>query len=294
MPNRHPLPLRPTTSHLALIGFAAGVVPMMRAPACIRQYPSPSAMWIRRTRELLPSGSTTRRFTMTPQVLEARRHPDRHHGKPDHWHTLVNIHALRPRQGIYAKSRLTLTIDEGKHLVESEEIRPHPANRHAAAQRSAFRQLRAGAQRPRRQAPGSAGDPSGRRREGAVFAAARCGRLRLNFWQGQTPDVPYEEGAHAPDLPLLVGYSGGTMTDGARHHKDIALWGTGLDSSGPVSVDGKSQVQMIPGGSPPPANTPSNMFFANASASARSPRPPTNGWARPSTGATVPTTCITV
>src|SRR5206468_10752877 len=43
-------------------------------------------------------------------------------------------------------------------------------------------------------------------------------------------------------------YSGGTMTDWGAHHNDIALWGMGLDRSGPVTIEGKRLVEPVEGG----------------------------------------------
>ena len=69
-----------------------------------------------------------------------------------------------------------------------------------------------------------------------------------DFWLGQTPDVPYVKERTHFSFRYWWEYSGGTMTDWGAHHNDIVLWALDQDGSGPVSIEGKQLVEMIPGG----------------------------------------------
>ncbi len=171
-------------------------------------------------------------------------------GTPDHWHTLVNMAAMKSGRDVYSEKPLTLTIDEGKRLVQ--------------VARATNRILQTGSQQ-RSDANfrlacelvvnGRIGQlqhvdvwlPHGRR-EGPFKPSVTPGNLDWEMWQGQTPKVDYVKERTHVTFRYWWEYSGGTMTDWGAHHLDIALWGTGYERSGPVSVEAKPLVKMIPGG----------------------------------------------
>ena len=171
-------------------------------------------------------------------------------GTVDHWHTIVAMAAMKAGKDIYCEKPLTLTIDEGKRLVEVE--------------RATGRILQTGTQQRSDQRFRMAVDlvrngrigklervevwlPAGLR-QGPFATSAVPQGFDYDFWMGQTPEVPYVwERTHFSFL-YWWDYSGGTMTDWGAHHNDIVLWALGMDESGPVSVEGKALVEMIPGG----------------------------------------------
>ncbi len=169
---------------------------------------------------------------------------------PDHWHTLVNIHALRAGKDVYSEKPLTLTIDEGKKLI--------------AVARETGRILQTGSQQrsdPRFRLAcelvrnGRIGKlehivtqlPSGP--VGGPFETKPVpAGLDWEFWLGQAPQVDYvPERCHVM-FRFWYDYSGGTITDWGAHHNDIAQWGNGTERSGPVAVEGKVLQDPIAGG----------------------------------------------
>jgi predicted dehydrogenase len=83
-------------------------------------------------------------------------------------------------------------------------------------------------------------------REGPFPTSPVPAGLDWDFWQGQTPSVPYVKQRCHTTFRYWYEYSGGTMTDWGAHHLDIAYWAIGLVA--PREVEGKPITQPIPGG----------------------------------------------
>jgi len=171
-------------------------------------------------------------------------------GTVDHWHTLISIAAMRAGKDVYCEKPLTLTIDEGKHLVRIAKETKRVLQ--TGSQQRSDKNFRMACELVRNGRIGklkhiSVFLPAGRR-EGPFPKAPVPEGFDWDMWLGQTPRVDFvKERAHVT-FRYWWEYSGGTMTDWGAHHNDIALWSVGLERSGPVEIDGKALAQMIPDG----------------------------------------------
>ena len=171
-------------------------------------------------------------------------------GTPDHWHTLVNLSALKAGKDIYSEKPLTLTIDEGKRLVQA--VRDSKRILQTGSQQRSDKNFRLACELVRNGRIGKLKHvnvwlPHGRR-EGPFEKTLVPAGLDWDMWQGQTAKTDYVKEKTHVTFRYFWEYSGGTTTDWGAHHNDIALWGTGFERSGPVSIEGQSLVPMIPGG----------------------------------------------
>lgn len=171
-------------------------------------------------------------------------------GTPDHWHTLVNIAALKAGKDVYSEKPLTLTIDEGRRLVEI--VKSTKRILQTGSQQRSDKNFRLACELVRNGRLGKLQQvhvwlPSGRR-EGPFSAKPVPSGLNWDMWLGQTPLVDYVPERCHVTFRYWWEYSGGTMTDWGAHHLDIAQWGTGHDRSGPVRIEAKPLVEMIKGG----------------------------------------------
>jgi predicted dehydrogenase len=169
-------------------------------------------------------------------------------GTPDHWHTLVNMAAAKAKKDIYSEKPLTLTVDEGKRLVQA--VRANQVVLQTGTQQRSDRNFRLACELVRNGRLGKLSQitvwlPAGLR--GGPFASAPVpAGLNWDYWQGQAPAVDFVPQRCHQNFRFWYEYSGGTITDWGAHHNDIAFWATGL--KGPDSVEGKVITAPIPGG----------------------------------------------
>lgn len=171
-------------------------------------------------------------------------------GTVDHWHTLVSIAAMRSGKDVYCEKPLTLTIDEGKRVVKVQKetgrvLQTGTQQRSSSHFRLAVDLIRNG--RIGRVQRAEVWLPAGLR--GGPFPTAPVpAGFDFDFWLGQTPKVDYVKERTHFSFRYWWEYSAGTITDWGAHHNDIVLWALDMDDSGPVSVQGKPLIEMIPGG----------------------------------------------
>src|ERR1041385_6726831 len=186
-------------------------------------------------------------------------------GTPDHWHTFVNLLAVKTGKDVYTEKPLTLTIDEGKRLVKA--VRKNKRIVQVGSQQRSDRNFRLACELVRNGRIGKlqhiiVGLPTGP--IGGPFPEKPVPEgLNVNFYLGQTPVVPYRVNNCHGNFRWWYSFSGGQMTDWGAHHNDIAQWANGSERSGPVEIDGKSLREMIPDGYETASKYRVDMKYAN-------------------------------
>lgn len=169
-------------------------------------------------------------------------------GTPDHWHSIINIGAAKSGKDIYSEKPLTLTIDEGRHVIKA--VRDNQVILQTGTQQRSSQRFRIACELVRNERIGKLKEvtvwlPAGIR--GGPFQTKPLpGGLDWDFWQGQAPAAEYMPERCHTTFRNWYEYSGGTMTDWGAHHMDIGYWAVGLPA--PTTVESKRLSEPVPGG----------------------------------------------
>lgn len=166
---------------------------------------------------------------------------------PDHWHSILGIHAVEAGKDVYLQKPASLTITEGRALSYAvqrtgrilqlgSQQRSTPQFRYAA---ELVRNGRIG--RLQAVEVGLPGDPSGD--EEPEMPVPK--NLNYEMWLGSTPYAFYTEkrvhpqvGYDRPGWLRCEQFGAGMITGWGAHHVDSAHWGMGTEYTGPVEVSG--------------------------------------------------------
>jgi predicted dehydrogenase len=200
-------------------------------------------------RKYAQNGATPFTTTDLRKILERKDVDIIVNGTPDHWHTLVNLGAAKARKDVYGEKPLTLTIDEGKHLIKA--VRDNKIVFQTGTQQRSDRRFRLACELVRNGRIGKLQTvevfvPAGLREGPFNPSQPVPPGFDWDLWLGQAPKVDYMKERANNTFRWWWEYAGGPVTDWGAHHNDIARWAIG--QNGPISVDAKATVGPIEGG----------------------------------------------
>ena len=193
----------------------------------------------------------------TPAYQDYRRLLDRNdidvviQAATDHWHTKINIDALRSGRDVYGEKPFSLTIEEGK--LHRKIVQETGRVFQLGTQQRSARQFFDGGPHPRPFQEAVELVRNGRigklrqvwvaipyvSMKGGPFAEeAIPAVLDWDMYQGQSPQRPYTSRRYHP-FRGWFDYCGSMAADWGNHHFDIAHWGMDTELTGPISIEGR-------------------------------------------------------
>ncbi len=165
---------------------------------------------------------------------------------PDHWHAPITIHACQAGKDVYCEKPLSLTVVEGRKMVEAARKYDKIVQTGSQQRSDPHERFRLACELVRAGKIGKVkevlvGIPAVNFKGPAVADSEPPAVLDYDFWLGPAPKKPYNQKHVHYNFRFFWDYSGGQTTNFGAHHLDIAQWALGMDESGPVVIDGKAQ-----------------------------------------------------
>jgi len=161
---------------------------------------------------------------------------------PDHWRALVCVHACQAGKDVYAEKPMTLTIREGRVMVEA--VRKYKRVFQTGSQQRSMSVNHRGCELIRNGCIGKVQKVIGANYpspwEYDMPAQPIPAKLDWDMWCGPVDPVNYNRDLKAPrGKPGWISFrlfSGGEMTGWGAHGLDQIQWALGMDESGPIEV----------------------------------------------------------
>ncbi len=165
---------------------------------------------------------------------------------PDHWHSQPAMEAAFAGKHVYLQKPTSLTIKEGRQLVEV--VQKTGIKLQLGTQQRSSEQFRLAAELVRNGRIGKLhtvriglpGDPAGPDAVPMPIPST----LNYDMWLGSTPEIPYSEiGVHPqhdysrPGWLRHENYGAGMITGWGQHHFDSAAWGMNTEFFGPQYIE---------------------------------------------------------
>jgi predicted dehydrogenase len=163
---------------------------------------------------------------------------------PDHWHALITIDACNAGKHVYCEKPLTLTVLEGRKMVEA--ARKNKVIVQTGSQQRSDDKFRLACELIRNGYLGAikevrVGIPGVNFSGPAVADSESPHELDYDRWLGPAPKRPYNAKRVHYLFRFFWDYSGGQLTNFGAHHLDITQWALGMDDSGPATIEGKAR-----------------------------------------------------
>lgn len=161
---------------------------------------------------------------------------------PDHWHAIPTMMAARAGKHVYCQKPLSLTIAEGRAMVEA--VRRYGVTLQTGSQHRSKETMRFACELVRNGRIG--------RVKRVLTSLGRHGlRTDINTWQptpvpegfdydlwlGSAPWAPHHKSRCFYTFRFIQDYSGGETTNTGAHKFDIVQWGLGTERTGPVEIE---------------------------------------------------------
>jgi predicted dehydrogenase len=158
---------------------------------------------------------------------------------PDHWHAIPAIAAAKAGKDIYGEKPFSHDLLEGRAMVNALKRygrvwQTGSWQRSGGTFRVACELVRNG--RIGKVHTVEVGLPDGKPGGSEEFCDPPP-ELDYDLWLGPAPWAPYSKDRTHWNWRWQLDYGGGQMMDWIGHHGDIAHWGLGYDTTGPVEIE---------------------------------------------------------